>query len=128
VKRDLRAETAQTTAARKAGWLAEYESAKGAKVAVSAEQLQLPHVPEGNKYDYWPFVTVATDRGLAVRGEALANLMNRTDFRWYTSWSYSEIARYADEGVLWIRGWHEPTSSETHALLAAAALYRSRSF
>ena len=90
-------------------------------------QLELPTVWLVDKYDYWPYITVVTDGGQPTRAYAETGGLPSRDnrFRWYTPWAYSEQASYADEGVLWIRGYHEPDSPALLALLAAAALHRN---
>lgn len=73
----------------------------------------------------WPYITVISAGGYSYLSEA-ANF-NALDgaFRWYLSWGYSELASMADEGLTWIRGWHERESPEVAAMLATSKLARS---
>jgi len=88
----------------------------------TATQLVLPD-PLCAERAGWPYITVVSVSGYSHVTEA-ANLAGST-FRWYLSWGYSEFAGLSEEGVVWIRGWHERESDEVRALLAAWKLWRS---
>lgn len=74
----------------------------------------------------WPYLTVVSIAGIVHRCiEAFAGFPGTT-FRWTTSHGYSELALAADEGITWIRGWHDDDSEPVHAMLAARALGPSK--
>ena len=77
----------------------------------------------GGKHARWPHLTVVTVAGNVVFARVEAALDHT--IRWRTSWDYSEVASRADEGVTWIRGYHQGGSPEWAALTAAFRLARS---
>lgn len=85
-------------------------------------QLRLPDMPEGSKHDYWPYITVVSETGHAQRATANEPYRQHTVFRWHTSWGYSELADTADEGVTWVRGWHENDAPAVQAMLSARVM------
>jgi hypothetical protein len=56
-----------------------------------------------------------------VRGEVTVSL-SPDAFRATTNWAAERVLFLADEGVTWIRGWHDEGSTEDTALSAAFAL------
>ena len=94
-------------------------------VAVSAAaQLVLPD-PLFARHSGWPYITVIGASGYTHVSQAENFDALHGTFRWHLSWGYSELTSMADEGIIWIRGWHERESSEVEALLAAFKLARS---
>ena len=77
------------------------------------------------RHSGWPYITVVSASGYShVTQVENFDALHGT-FRWYMSWGYSELASMADEGLTWIRGWHERESPEVAALLATSKLVRS---
>jgi hypothetical protein len=78
----------------------------------------------------WPSITVVSAAGHVHRATAqagwwppaVAEPKPGETFRWYTSAAYSELAHANDEGITWIRGWHDDDSEAVRAMLAARAL------
>jgi hypothetical protein len=64
-------------------------------------------------------------RQARVTDRSISNGFNQRGFVWTGDDGYREHAWLSDEHVSWIRGWHEPTSSEVTVLLAAGLLARS---
>lgn len=89
-----------------------------------AQQLTLPDALYA-EHAGWPYITVISASGYAHMTQAENFDALHGTFRWYMSWGYSELTSVADEGIIWIRGWHERESSEVEALLAAFKLARS---
>jgi hypothetical protein len=87
-------------------------------------QLVLPD-PLFARYSGWPYITVVSMGGYSHLTEAQNLHAGSRTFRWYVSWGYSEVASIDDEGITWIRGWHERESAEVEALLAVFKLARS---
>lgn len=87
-------------------------------------QLVLPD-PLFDRHSGWPYITVLSGGGYAHMTQA-ENLdaLNGT-FRWHTSWGYSELALWDDEGVTWIRGWHERAAPAVDSAMAAQQLVGS---
>lgn len=75
------------------------------------------------KFAGWPYITVMRSGGHTCRAEAGSRF--EWQFHWYTTWGYSELAWFRDEGVIWIRGWHDSGAAELVALLAAQHLVES---
>jgi hypothetical protein len=93
--------------------------------AVVDPQLVLPD-PLFARHSGWPYITVISESGFVNLADVTGALATGGgSFRWYLSWGYSEVATLADEGVTWIRGWHDRDSAEAKALLAAFTLRRS---
>lgn len=90
----------------------------------AAAQLVLPN-PLFARHSGWPYITVVSASGYShVSRVENFNALDGA-FRWYLSWGYAELVSMADEGITWIRGWHERESPEVAALLAANKLARS---
>lgn len=88
------------------------------------EQFRL-NVHACDKHEFWPYITVLSINGKVHRAEAdnpLTHPSVAPFFRWFQTWGYDEIAHVADEGITWIRGWHDDDSPEAQALLAIRAL------
>jgi len=87
----------------------------------AAAQLVLPD-PLFARHSGWPYITVISASGYTHVSQAENFDALDGTFRWHLSWGYSELASMADEGITWIRGWHERESPEIEALLAAFKL------
>ena len=77
------------------------------------------------RHSGWPYITVVSGGGYTHVSQVENFDALHGTFRWYVSWGYSELASMADEGLTWIRGWHERESPEVAALLATSKLVRS---
>lgn len=88
-----------------------------------AAQLVLP-TPLAEQHAGWPFITVLSLSGYSHLTEA--GIVVKGLFSWHLSWGYSESASLDDEGITWIRGWHDRDSLEVNALKTAFALKEKR--
>ena len=93
-------------------------------MSAANSQLELPD-PLFARHSGWPYITVISAGGYShvTQAENFDALIGT--FRWYMSWGYSELASMANEGLTWIRGWHERESPEVAALLAINKLMQS---